>query len=841
LETLLMWKREFRGMHASRPGRERPSRRFSLVELTGIERLDHRILPTVSAVFSAAELRVTGDDQDNVITISRDASGTIIVNNGAIPIQGGTATVANTTHIHLVGGAGNDSISLDESNGALPNADFFGGDCNDTLIGGASDEFFDAGPGNDTVLMGAGDDTFGWNPGDGSDLVDGQGGRDTMVFNGSDVADDIDVSANGSRVRFTRDVGNVTMDLDGVEEIDFNALGGADIITIDNQLATDLDLVKLDLEGTSGHGDGQADSITINGTEREDFGQIATFDNGASVVASLGSFPAVSIIGAEPIDNLTLNALGGNDTLDASSLPANLIGLSLNGGAGDDTIRGSQGDDLVSGGPGNDVAQLGDGRDTFVWNAGDGSDTVDGQGGSDRMVFNGSDDSETFGISANGSRVRLTRDIGGVTMDLSGFETMDVNALGGADTITVNHTTATDLGTVNLNLDNSAGVGDGQADAVIVDGTERDDTIQILPFGSGTRVAVLGLIPRVNIVGAEGTNDRLTVNALGGNDTVDASDLPANLIGLTVNLGDGQGATATTTTLGTSTRVAVFGQNVLLTAKVNSAGGTPTGFVTFLDGSVVLGMTPINDAGEGALMVSLGIGNHALTAVFAGNSGFAASTSAVIAETVNQAVSATALSGPPNPIFVGQIVSFTARVTAVAPGTGEPTGTITLLDGSVVLGIAAVDAFGRATFAASFAAAGGHAITAIYSGDGNFAASFHAVGQQVIAPPALIPTTTAVLASAKVVDKGQTVRFKAAVRASSGTGTPTGVVSFLTGHVVVARVRLNAAGRASFKHQFTANGRFVIRAIYSGDSKFASSEQSITEQIRGRHKPMVSG
>ena len=121
---------------------------------------------------------------------------------------------------------------------------------------------------------------------------------------------------------------------------------------------------------------------------------------------------------------------------------------------------------------------------------------------------------------------------------------MDVNALGGADTITVNDTSATDLSTVNLNLDNSAGNGDGQADAVIINGTERDDTIQILPFGNGTRIAVLGLFPRVNIAGAEGTNDHLTVNALGGNDMVDASDLPANLIGLTVNLGDGQGATA---------------------------------------------------------------------------------------------------------------------------------------------------------------------------------------------------------------------------------------------------------------------------------------------------------
>ena len=55
-----------------------------------------------------------------------------------------------------------------------------------------------------------------------------------MVFNGSDEAEKFDISANGSRVRLTRDVGSVTMDLDGVEEIDLNALGGADTITVND-------------------------------------------------------------------------------------------------------------------------------------------------------------------------------------------------------------------------------------------------------------------------------------------------------------------------------------------------------------------------------------------------------------------------------------------------------------------------------------------------------------------------------------------------------------------------------------------------------------------------------
>ena len=45
--------------------------------------------------------------------------------------------------------------------------------------------------------MGAGDDTFVWNPGDGSDIVEGQAGTDTMQFNGANIAEKIDISANG--------------------------------------------------------------------------------------------------------------------------------------------------------------------------------------------------------------------------------------------------------------------------------------------------------------------------------------------------------------------------------------------------------------------------------------------------------------------------------------------------------------------------------------------------------------------------------------------------------------------------------------------------------------------
>src|SRR5262245_46278715 len=87
-----------------------------------LEALDARILPAVTATFSAATgvLTVAGDDLDNTIVISRDAAGAILVNNGAVVIQGGQATLANTSRILLTGGAGNDALTADETNGGLP-------------------------------------------------------------------------------------------------------------------------------------------------------------------------------------------------------------------------------------------------------------------------------------------------------------------------------------------------------------------------------------------------------------------------------------------------------------------------------------------------------------------------------------------------------------------------------------------------------------------------------------------------------------------------------------------------------------------------------------------------
>jgi hypothetical protein len=507
----------------SRLGPKQPNRgRFA----PALESLGDRVLPAVTATFFAADavLSVVGDALDNTIVVSRSAAGTILVNNGAVAIQGGPATVANTRAILMNGGAGNDFLALNESNDALPMALISGDGGNDTLIGGSGNDLISGDSGNDVLVGGAGDDTFQWLPGDGSDTIEGQDGHDTMLFHAPNDAENFDVSANGNHVRVVRTVANaaeVTMDLNGVEQVDLSAGGGTDTITVNDLSATDVTTFNLDL----GAADNASDSVIVNGTNGNDGVQIASF---GSRIAIGGLLPFVNITGEGGLDALTVNTLGGNDVVDAANLAATnasqLIKLTENGGAGNDILIGSQG------------------FDTFVWNPGDGSDTNNGGDGEDTMIVNGSDAAEKITISANGTRILVNRDVDGVTMDVGGVEEVDLNPLGGADTVTVNDLTGTALTQIRLDLSGSIGghAGDGQADSVIFNGTNGADSIPVIGGNGVIIVNDGGNLPYSMLIrAAEGANDRLIVNALGGDDVIDASSLQANLIGLTLIGGTG--------------------------------------------------------------------------------------------------------------------------------------------------------------------------------------------------------------------------------------------------------------------------------------------------------------
>ena len=186
-----------------------------------------------------------------------------------------------------------------------------------------------------------------------------------MVFNGANIAERIDVSANGNRLRFFRDIGNITMDTDGVETVDFNALGGTDTVTVNDLAGTDVKTVNTDLAATLGGnlGDGQADQVLVNGTDGKDAVAVAGRSGTAGVT---GLAATVNVSNAEPAkDTLALDALAGNDTLDAAQLASDSIVLTLDGGAGDDLLVGGDGNDTLFGRDGDDILIGGPGQDTL--------------------------------------------------------------------------------------------------------------------------------------------------------------------------------------------------------------------------------------------------------------------------------------------------------------------------------------------------------------------------------------------------------------------------------------------------------------------------------------------
>ena len=454
--------------------------------------------------------------------------------------------------ISVHAGSGNDLVRIDERNGVFTDRIktlLDGGDGNDTLIGGAGAETLLGGAGTDLVdghggsdhaLLGAGDDSFVWDPGDGSDTVDGGAGTDAMAFNGAAVAEHVLVSANGTHVRFARDVGNVSMDLAGLERINFDTLGGPDVVTVDDLRSTELANLNLDLAGTPAGtaGDGQRDHVEVNGTDAND--AIAINGNASSVVVS-GLRTMVSVQHQDPSDELAVRGLGGNDALSAPMLAAQAISLTLDGGAGDDTIAGSagvetllggDGNDTLDGNGGNDRAVLGAGDDAFVWDPGDGSDTIEGEAGADTMRFNGANVAEQVDLSANGNRLRFFRTQANITMDTAGVERVEFNALGGADLVTVNDLSGTDVTNVDVDL----GGADSQADRVIVNGTNGPDRIRVNQGASG--LAVTGLKAQVTLHNQE-PSDALVVKGLDGNDDIAAAGLPAQAIALTLDGGPG--------------------------------------------------------------------------------------------------------------------------------------------------------------------------------------------------------------------------------------------------------------------------------------------------------------
>jgi hypothetical protein len=185
----------------------------------------------------------------------------------------------------------------------------------------------------------------------------------------------------------------------------------------------------------------------------------------------------------------------------------------------------------------------------------------------------------------------------------------------------------------------------------------------------------------------------------------------------------------------------------------------------------------------------------------------------------------TAISASPTTAIVGTSITFTANVTGQSGSTGTPTGTVTFMDGPNTLSTVTLIS-GTATFATSALTVGVHDITAVYSGDTNFAGSTSSEVTITINSATPINTTTTLTASATSALVGTSLTFSAAVTPASGGGIPAGTIIFMDGSSAIGVVTLDANGNASLITSTLLAGVHSITAQYSGSGSFNPSTSS---------------
>jgi len=362
-------------------------------------------------------------------------------------------------------------------------------------------------------------------------------------------------------------------------------------------------------------------------------------------------------------------------------------------------------------------------------------------------------------------------------------------------------------------------------------------------LGNATLSASLGFTPTgnqsftiLNNTGNLPVSGTFSGLAEGANLTLNGQNFKVSYVG-----GDGNDVVlsrtmATSTTLTSSANPSVSGQSINLTAKVTAslpADGTPTGNVNFFSGTTVIGSAPVDGSGNAVLALStLPVGNSTISAVFNGTNGFTNSTSANLTQVVNKATSLTNLTTSPNPSSYGQSVILSANVSAVSPGSGTPTGTVTFFNGNTTLGTATLNANGSGSLTTSSIAAGSSSITASYSGDTNLTAGNSTATTQLVNKAT--PNIT-LSVSNSTPDASGLITLTANLVNPNGNGNlPTGTVDFYSNGVKIGSGSITA-GSANF----TTTGFYLglgidsITADYTGDGNYSAATSAAANVTAG--------
>jgi hypothetical protein len=286
--------------------------------------------------------------------------------------------------------------------------------------------------------------------------------------------------------------------------------------------------------------------------------------------------------------------------------------------------------------------------------------------------------------------------------------------------------------------------GDGRPDLVMSDGYVVSLQINLGGRAFGTEQHFLAGMGINSISTGDLTRDGRTdlVIANGGavilnpaNGQTVSANTDVNTGGITVLLNQVTLVPTTTVLTVTSPLTITFGQTVDGTAQVTASDGSlPTGTISFYDGANSICMIPVTASASCPASAGAGfaVGTHVLTAVYSGDATHLGSTSApvtvvVLPIPVTKVQTVTMLTSSLDPATSGQSVTFTANVVAAAGSVAAPTGVVTFLDGSTVLGTKTLVGSGVASLSSSSLSVGTHAITASYAGDGSSVASVSSV------------------------------------------------------------------------------------------------------------------
>jgi Ca2+-binding RTX toxin-like protein len=487
--------------------------------------------PLISTQFVAGTVSVAGGGNANVVVVDA-VDGKLTVNGAEVKSANGTvATIAATRLIEVSGLAGDDILLIKDGTGSMPAAILAGGDGDDVLQGGSRDDSLYGGNGPVPLLGGrgadrlfgdAGNDRFIWKAGDGNDRIDGGADHDKLEVTGTAAGDSFAIVATATGARIATGLSKSSgIEVTALEHVSIGAGAGADSISVGNLAGSGVQEVAVNLGGNAS--DGMADRLSIDGTAGND---VVNLIESAGTLRVLGP-TAVSVDKAGAEDQITLRLGDGKDHLTfGGSTAARLV---IDGGNGDDIIGSGNGadvviagagNDFVDGGKGDDLISLGDGDDIAKWRVGDGADTVSGGAGKDSLLLSGPGGSNTVAIGAGGSSA-VTVD--GTALQVSSVESLSFFSFGGKDSVTISDMSGLGVKRVDVSLFD---FGIADQDTLRIEGTADDDTFKLTTENGA--LVIDGPQGKVVVTG-HSAEDRIEIDGLGGNDTIDASALPANI------------------------------------------------------------------------------------------------------------------------------------------------------------------------------------------------------------------------------------------------------------------------------------------------------------------------